>query len=142
MEQTHIDFIKNKIRLGIDTANSDEIENAMSLLCKVEDVTLFINELNELLITPNHHNHQFIAKLLQDWAPSPSTIPYVRKALESNFDYLEYTCSESNTIAKWFSWLLYSIGTSEAIDLMKEYSSSDDEGISEEMSYRLSKLNK
>lgn len=44
--------------------------------------------LNELLITPGHQRHQEIAKLLQD-LKSPSTVPFVRKALESNFDYLE-----------------------------------------------------
>jgi hypothetical protein len=65
----------------------------------------------------------------------------VRKVLENNFDYLQYTCSESSTIAKWFSWLLYSIGTKEAIELMREYSNSEDEGIANEMRYRLKKMN-
>jgi HEAT repeat protein len=95
--------------------------------------------LNELLITPGHTQHQLIAKILQD-VKSPSTVPFVRKALESNFDYLEYTCSDSEAIAKWFSWLLLSIGTEDAVNLIKEYTQSTDEGIRKEMIYRLSKM--
>jgi hypothetical protein len=100
----------------------------------------FIDLLNELLINPNHRSHQRIAKALQH-TPSPTTVPFVRKALESNFDYLEYTFSDSDVIAKWFSWLLYAIGTPEAIDLIKEYSHSTNEGIKKEMLYRLKRVN-
>jgi hypothetical protein len=103
------------------------------------DISKYVDILNELLINPNHRSHQEIAKTLQDYAPSPSTVPFVRKVLESNFDYLEYTCSDSDAIAKWFSWILCSIGTTEAIDLKKQYSKSSDEGIRNEMLYRLKK---
>lgn len=77
---------------------------------------------------------------MQDHAPSQTTVPFVRKVLESNFDHLEYSCSETGVIAKWFSWLLFAIGTDEAIELMKEYSSSPDEGIRNEMLNRLKKV--
>ena len=103
----------------------------------IDDSTITL--LNELLVTPGHEEHQQIAKLLQN-IKSPSTIPFVRKALESNFDYLEYTCSDSNAIAKWFSWLLFSIGTEDAINLIKEYTQSTDKGIRKEMIYRLSQI--
>jgi hypothetical protein len=99
----------------------------------------FINILNELLINPNHRSHQFITKTIQE-IKSPSSIPFIRHALKSNFDYLNYTGSDSAAIAKWFSWALYSIGTMDAIELMKEYSNSSDDGIKKEMTYRLSKV--
>lgn len=100
---------------------------------------LDVNILNTLLIESGHHQHQLIAKILQD-AKNPSSIPFVRKALQSNFDYLEYTCSEPEVIAKWFSWLLFSIGTNEAISLMEEYTKCQNEGICSEMKYRLTKV--
>lgn len=100
-----------------------------------------INILNDLLIEPGHRQHQLIARILQS-AKDPSTIPFIRKALESNFDYLQYTCSEPEVIAKWFSWLLSSIGTEEAISLMEEYTKCPNEGISSEMKYRLAKIKK
>jgi HEAT repeat protein len=98
-----------------------------------------INFLNELLLNPEHYGHQVVAKLLQG-VKSPSSIPYVRQVLASGFDFLAYTCSEDGVIAKWFSHLLASIGTPEAIDLMREYANDENEGIREEMNYRLKKV--
>jgi hypothetical protein len=117
----------------------DEIIFALLASPDIADFTDVLNVFNDLLISPSHHCHQVIAKALQDIA-SPSTIPFVRKALESNFDYLAYTCSDDEVIAKWFSHLLFSIGTDEAIALIEEYSHSENRGISKEMCYRLKQL--
>jgi hypothetical protein len=133
------DFVRTEMQNAIATSDTDEIQMTLNLIWLSGDISKYVDILNELLINPNHRSHQEIAKTLQDYAPSPSTVPFVRKVLESNFDYLEYTCSDSDAIAKWFSWLLCSIGTTEAIDLMKEYSNSSDEGIRNEMLYRLKK---
>jgi hypothetical protein len=133
------DFVRTEIRNAIATSDPVEIQMTLNLIWLSGDISKYVDILNELLINPNHRSHQQIAKTLQDKAPSPTTVPFVRKALERNFDYLEYTGSDSGAIAKWFSWLLYSIGTPEAIALMKEYGNSNDEGIRKEMLYRLKK---
>jgi hypothetical protein len=133
-------FVKTEVRKAIETSDPDEIQMTLVLIWLSGDISKYVDILNELLINPNHRSHQQIAKNLQDDAPRPTSVPFVRKALESNFDYLEYTCSDSGAIAKWFSWLLYSIGTTEAIDLMREYSNSSNEGIRNEMLYRLKKI--
>ena len=134
------DFVRKEITNAIETGAPDEIQMTLALIWLSGDISKYVDILNQLLINPNHRCHQQIAKNLQDYAPSSTTIPFVRKVLESNFEYLEYTCSGSDAIAKWFSWLLYSIGTAEAIDLMKEYSNSNDEGIRNEMLYRLKRI--
>lgn len=134
------DFVRTEMKNAIATSDPDEIQMTLNLIWLSDSISKYVDILNELLIDPNHRSHQEIAKTLQDYAPSPTTVSYVRKALETNFDYLEYTCADSHTIAKWFSWLLFSIGTTEAIDLMKEYSNSSDEGIRNEMCYRLKKV--
>ena len=133
-------FVRTEVKNAIATSDPDEIQKTLALIWLSDDISKYVDILNELLINPNHRSHQQIAKTLQDEAPSATTVAFVRKALESKFDYLEYTCSDSDAIAKWFSWLLYSIGTTEAIDLMKEYSNSSDEGIRNEMLYRLKKV--
>ena len=133
------DFVTNEMLAAIASSDADEIQITLPLIWLSADTSKYIGILNELIINPNHRSHQQVARALQD-TPSPTTIPFIRKALESNFDYLEYTYSESDAIAKWFSWLLYSIGTNEAIELMKEYSTSKDEGIRNEMLYRLKKV--
>ena len=133
------DFIKNEINKAAEKNNSEELNLAIRLILFHSEESIFIDELNELLINPNHTSHQQITKTIQDIG-NPSSIPFIRIALESEFDYLEYTCSESDVIAKWFSWALYKIGTDEAIELIKEYSESENDGIKSEMLYRLNKI--
>ena len=120
--QTDYEYVHREMKAAIDSGDLDRIQMTTPLIWISGDFPNFIDLLNELLVDPNHRRHQQIAKTLQDHVPSPMTVPFVRKALETNFDYLDYTCSDANVIAKWFSWLLYAIGTDEAIDLMKEYS--------------------
>lgn len=133
------DTIEVEVRNAIQDNNSDQIEVSISNLLASETISNYTELLNELLIDPNHYNHQEIAKTLQE-IKSPTTIPFVKKALESNFNYLDYTCSDSDAIAKWFSWILFSIGNNDAIALIEEYTNSADEGISNEMKYRLNKI--
>ena len=133
------DYVEREVRDALLSNDPDKVEIVMQLIWLSKDISRFVHLLNELLIYPHHISHQVVAKTLQDIG-SPSTVPYVRLALASNFDYLDYTCSEPATLAKWFSWLLFAIGTEDAITLMEEYSLSEDEGIRAEMLYRLAKI--
>lgn len=135
---------KTRINAQIGTAilkeDFQELELLIYLLLWVlPDTDNYFDSLNKLLVTPGHQDHQEIARRLQA-LKSPSTIPYIRKALLSNFDYLAYTGSDSDAIAKWFSWLLVAIGTDAAVQVLKECSHSSDVGIRNEMTYRLKKL--
>lgn len=116
------------------------IRQTISEIKQCDNYDEFTDILNNLLITANHRSHQYVTLLLQH-IKSPTSIPYIKQVLDSNFTFLEYTYSESNVIAKWFSWALASIGTEEAINLIKEYAESENNGISEEMKYRLNRIN-
>jgi hypothetical protein len=133
------DYVIKEIRNAIDNGNVEELELAISLIWVSGVDMQFVDILNELLINPNHRSHQLVTKTIQE-LKSPSSVPFIRQVLQSNFEYLAYTGSDSDAIAKWFSWALYSIGTIDALDLMREYSNSSDEGVREEMTYRLSKV--
>lgn len=131
--------LEAKVDAAISRFDLEELDSLIYLLLWVlPDPSQYVRVLNKLLITAAHRDHQAIAKRLQQ-LKSPSTIPYVRAALESNFDYLAYSGSDSDAIAKWFSWILADIGTHEAIQVLEEYSYSTDEGIRNEMLYRLRK---
>ncbi len=127
----------------IENALQSNDENLAEASCAIyfyfNDKVKLEKHLNQLIINPNHKSHQRLVKHLQDDLKYPSSVPYIRKALESNFDYLQYTCSDDDAIAKWFSHALHSIGTKEAIDLMKEYANSANQKIKDEMRYRLLK---
>ncbi len=134
-----VNFVKRVIEEAIESGKEESIRRAMNLMWLQKDHEKFIDELNILLLNPNHRSHQVITKKIQD-LKSPKSIPFIKKELQSNFDYLEYTCSDSGVIAKWFSWALFSIGTKEAIELIEAYTKSEDEGVRNEMLYRHNKV--
>lgn len=134
-----IEAVKRILQDAMKEQNVEHLELSIKLIWLSNSVDQFIDELNLLLLDPNHRSHQLITKTIQD-LKNPKSIPFIRKALASKFDYLAYTCSESAVIAKWFSWALFSIGTKEAIDVIKEYADAEDEGVRKEMRYRWRKL--
>jgi hypothetical protein len=130
------EYIEKSVRNSIETnINLDEA----SILVQLANYDDFTELKNKLLIIPGHREHQSITKDLQDIG-DPSSIPFIEQILENGFDYLSYTCSEDAVIAKWFSYALWSIGTPEAIALIEKYSKSSNEGIREEMLYRLKRI--
>jgi hypothetical protein len=134
------EYIGKEVIDAIQKGDSDNLEMVLKLIWLLDGFPERTHLLNMLLVAPNHISHQRIARELQI-VKDPSTVPYVRHALAKGFDYLEYTCSESNAIAKWFSWILFAIGTEEAIQVMKDYSKASDDGVRGEMLYRLKKVN-
>ncbi len=94
---------------------------------------------NELLLIDGHKAHQEITREIQLFGDS-SSIKYLEKALELGFERFAYTCSEDEVITKWFSHALADIGTPEAIAVIEKYSSNSNEGIRNEMQYRLRQL--
>jgi hypothetical protein len=137
--QTSADFIIFEIKKALKSDEKEMLDHLVRLIYFCENKAPFTDILNELLIQPNHRSHQVATKLIQE-IKSPSSIPFIKKVLETGFDYLQYTCSESEVIAKWFSHALASIGTEEAINCIRKFAQSTDEGIKKEMNYRLDKL--
>ncbi len=132
--------IETEVRKALEKSNVEELDIAVSRLLQTKNISTHIDLLNELLLTTVHHQHQYIARAIQE-LKTPSSIPFIRKILQSEFEGIPYTGSDSNSMAKWFSWALYCIGTEEAIGVIKENVNSSDEGIREEMQYRLEKIN-
>lgn len=135
-----MDEIEIKVREAIEKGNLEELDKSVSELLEVKNISNYVNLLNDLLLVTFHRQHQYIAMAIQK-LETPSSIPFIDKVLDSKFEGIPYTGSESNSMAKWFSWALFSIGTEEAIEVIIKHANSDDEGISEEMQYRLNKVN-
>ncbi len=129
----------SQIEKAISDNDTNLLQIAVDKLELVEINQDFVPILNQLLLNKNHKGHQFITKRIQT-LKSPTSVTFIEKVLESNFDYLHYTCSNDDVIAKWLSHALFQIGTQEAIDLMKKHTISENELINKEMIYRLSKL--
>ncbi|MCP4440901.1 MAG: hypothetical protein GY810_18420 [Aureispira sp.] len=135
----NLSFIEAEIDQAIEKGDREELNTIIPLIYFIVPAKKRLGLLHKLLLYPYHNHHQSITKDIQDLANAES-VPYIQKALEMGFGHLDYTCSEDGTIAKWFSWALYTIGTGEAINLLQKFSESDNEEIREEMLYRLSKI--
>jgi HEAT repeat protein len=133
------DEIEIKVKQSIKERNLEELDDVVSELLQLENISSHVDLLNELLLINFHRQHQYIAKTIQS-LKTPSSVPFIKKVLESKFKEIPYTGSDSYGMAKWFSWALYCIGTKEAVEVLKEHANSKDKGIRDEMRYRLKKL--
>jgi HEAT repeat protein len=133
------EFILAEMARAIESDDWSEQELLVTEAENIPDAEVSAETLNKLLVTPGHQHHQGITRAIQKLG-NPSSIPYIRKMLDSKFEALEYTCSEHAVIAKWFSHALADINTAESIQMIREYANSDDPGLAEEMNYRLGKL--
>jgi len=129
----------DKMASAIAADDWEAMEHVFDIACSTDDLALKAELLNGLLAMPGHELHQQVTMEIQH-LKSPSSIAVIAAVLESGFDYLQYTCSEDEVIAKWFSHALARIGTPEAIDLIRKFSLSDNAGIASEMQYRLGRL--
>ncbi len=95
--------------------------------------------LHALLLAPGHHMHQPVAREVQRRS-DPNSLPIVKQVLDQGFSLYSYTCSDDAVIAKWFGHILADIGTPEAVNAIRTYAASKNEGIALEMQYRLKKI--
>jgi hypothetical protein len=132
--------VRNEIIAGMIIANKTQDwaawERLFDATCSIQDPALKADVLHHLLVMPGHEFHQHVTMEIQQMK-SPSSILYIRAVLADGFAFLAYTCSEDEAIAKWFSHALASIGTPEAIALIKEFAATGNAGVAREMSYRL-----
>lgn len=135
-EDLEIKKLADWIILSQDVAG---VEFLLTLHYLIGKDSIFTGIFNQLTLEEFHFSHQPIVFCLQK-IKSPSSIPFLEKMLESQFDYLEYTGSDSDVITKWISHALANIGTPDALSIIKKYKNAEDVGISKEMTYRLARI--
>jgi hypothetical protein len=138
--ETIKNYILDQMATAVGEGDWEAWDTLLSMARYIESPEVKADVLNCLLVMPGHEVHQAVTMQIQILR-SPSSVPYIQTVLEGGFDFLEYTASEDEVIAKWFSHALAKIGTPEAIELIKEFAISNNAGIAKEMSYRLGRLN-
>jgi HEAT repeat protein len=124
---------------AVQQTDAAEVERLVDLLDDSTQRAACLDVWHMLLLAPFHYSHQRVTMILQRLA-DPQSIPFLRQALATGFEYVAYTQSEDAVIAKWFSHALFAIGTPDAIQVLREFAQSDNPGIRTEMQYRLAKL--
>ena len=133
------DFVLREMHVAIEGRDWEAWQALLGVTYAIADHQVKADVLNSLLVMPGHTLHQEATMEIQQLRSS-SSVPYIRRMLESNFETLEYTCSEHETIAKWFSHALAKINTPESIAVIREFSVFGNEGIAREMKYRLERI--
>lgn len=129
---------KEKLQIAIQKKDHELLEEVIELFWNFEPKNIIEREFNQLLLTPNHDQHQYLTKYLQDVLRFESSVSVIDQILTQGFEYMNHY-SEDGVIAKWFSHALMDIGTLEAIAVLKKHTESVNPEIREEMQYRLSK---
>lgn len=122
-----------------ESEDLDAADEAVEALLDTPTTPDSLTQLHRLVTHPGHRYHQRVVRELQHMR-DPSSTPVLRSALANGFDRYAYTCSDDGVIAKWFSWALAEIGTTEAIEVLREFARSENAEIRAEMEYRLAKL--
>jgi protein-tyrosine phosphatase len=135
--------LEHAARLALEATSSSGADTSAldAALDAVMDASCdsFVRVLQDALVHPHHHRHQRVARELQR-AARPSTVPFVRRAVEMGLDHLAYTASEDDVIGKWLSWILADIRTDEAIALLRALASHANGGLAGAMRYRLERI--
>ena len=132
-------YLAKEMSVAISEQDWNAWQTLFEMACSIDSYDVKAAALNELLLMPGHNLHQEITREIQLFA-HPSSVTAIRKILEQGFSMFEYTCSEDSVIAKWFSHALAGIGTSEAIEVIKQFAQSSNEEVASEMKYRLEKI--
>jgi hypothetical protein len=132
-------FLVRELIIASEANDRDAGHTLFQMAYSISDVPKKLEILHEFLLIPGHYLHQQTAKALQEIA-SPSSIPTLVAALENGFANFQYTCSDDDVIAKWFSHALADTGTPEAIAAIERFAQSNNEGVASEMRYRLKRL--
>ncbi len=83
------------------------------------DFSELVSILNDLLIEDWHEQHENIVTLLEDIL-SPSSVPFLKSAIEKKYNYLNWDTNKS--FERKCIWTLGKIGTDQAYLVLKECS--------------------
>lgn len=119
--------------------SASDVESILILMDIFEFEDKFPDSLHKLILEPWHYSYENITHMLQD-RMDPASIPFIRAAMHNKYAALEYTGGTGQFIGQC-GHALWSIGTPEAIQVIKELSeTSEDPIIRAEMTYRLRRI--
>lgn len=119
--------------------NADEVENLMINAYSNKNDDEIIIMIHKLIAEPWHRSHEEMAHYLQN-SKRPESVPFIKNAMMKRYDYLESYGTGTRQFINQCGHALKSIGTEQAINVIKELTKSNDEIIRDEMLYRVSKI--
>lgn len=134
-----VDEIKRFFGQIIEGQNADDLEYGLSILYAVDSDNRLVDIVHQLLVAPWHRAQEELIHDLQH-RKLPESIPFIKEAMQKRYDYLESYGTGTRQFINQCGHALWSIGTQEAIDVIREFSQSGDLILKDEMQYRLSRI--
>lgn len=129
------DFFESVIK----NQETNTIKSIITIGYALEHEQQFIDFVHMAILEPWHNSHEEMAHFLQNKKQSKS-IKFLKKAIQQKHDYLELSGTGTRQFINQCGHALWSIGTNEAIAVVRELTKSDDPIVSDEMCYRLSRI--
>jgi hypothetical protein len=117
----------------------DEVEDLMSYAFSNDKDEKALEIVHQLISEPWHSAYEDMAHYLQH-CKSPKSVPFIKNAMQKKYEYLESYGTGTRQFINQCGHALWSIGTAEAIDTIKELAKSADPIVKDEMLYRASRI--
>ena len=132
-------LVRETIEKAIKAQNAEELEYGVILLEALEEKDELIDLVHSLLLEPWHYLYEELAHDLQR-RKNPASIPFLKAAMSRKYPYLESYGTGTRQFINQCGHALLSIGTTEAINAIRQLSCSADPVLKEEMLYRISRI--
>ena len=123
----------------LQSKNAGDLEFGLVILYALEENNDMLDLLHQTLLEPWHREYEALAHELQR-RKRPESIPFLKEAMQQKFPYPESYGTGTGQFINQCGHALWSIGTKEALDVIRELSQSDDPVLKDQMLYRLSRI--
>ena len=131
--------VKNLFAQIIQNKNADDVEYGLAILYAVEEENEMIDIIHQLMVEPWHRAYEELAHDLQS-RKRPESIPFLKQAIQSKYAYPASYGTGTRQLINQCGHALKSIGTIEALNVVRELTQSEDPIVRDEMLYRLSRI--
>jgi hypothetical protein len=138
-EGKEADFLRKMFDNIFTSLKSDDVGYGLTILSLFEKDDEYIDIIHRLILESWHNQYEDIAHDLQKRGNIMS-IPFLKEAMQKKYFYLESYGTGTRQFINQCGHALYSIGTKEAIEVIRELSKSEDPVLKDEMLYRISRI--
>lgn len=117
-------YIHQEFDRMIVTHNSEFLDIFIELTNWFKRDKVFLSYFHELLTQSWHCRHEIIIDSIRSYK-SASSVKFITKALEMKVDYLVESETDYNSFVRKCMWTLAEIKSTQSIDQLNKYSSSD-----------------
>jgi len=116
----------------IATEDAPGVDYGLSIIHELDLSSAMLDTLHRLILAPWHYRYEDLIHTLQK-LKHPASVPIIKAAMQKRYDYLESYGTGTQQFISQCGYALVSIGTDEALAVIKELAQSNDPILQAEM---------